>query len=69
MSNCVVSSLDFTTELCEPQNTEEKEKEGNILLSVVVVHKLMCQMVWFDIDMVNITVWRYQKWLYLVFAE
>lgn len=37
MSNCVVSSLDFTTELCKPQNTEEKEKEGNILLSVVVV--------------------------------
>lgn len=35
MSNCVVSSLDFTTELCKPQNTEEKEKEGNILLSVV----------------------------------
>lgn len=32
----VVSSLDFTTELCKPQNTEEKEKEGNILLLVVV---------------------------------
>lgn len=29
-TNHFLSPLDFTTELCQPQDTEEKEKEGNI---------------------------------------
>lgn len=39
------SLLDFTTELCKPQNTEEKEKEGKATPYALKNNKTRCYVV------------------------